>query len=127
MSRCAEEDQTHHYRGRWFGFGPVGHSEEVVFAVFERTKKDGAKLTANSFENAHLAAQNQSVARRLSPRHSTFVTKVVDRGRAQKGELIGVAVANVVDIRHLIAEFETPRGSESVPALCVLDKVERGD
>jgi hypothetical protein len=68
MTACPEEMRTLHYRGRWFGFGPVCDTERVIFAVFEGTPRSGESLSDNSFENNKLKKDEQSLAR------ASFVT-----------------------------------------------------
>jgi hypothetical protein len=122
MIDCPGERSTQHFRGRWCGFGPVRNYESVVFAVFEGTKRAGAPLAADSFDNNHLKKQAQSLTRK------TFVTKPVFRRTIARGtQLHGIAFANVSSMRALVADVKLNARDASVRSLCVLDRVEKGD
>jgi hypothetical protein len=127
MTDCADEHHTCHYRGRWLGFGPVRNSEHVLFAVFDRTRRDNTRLAANSFDNTSLANNTQSLSRASYVRRPIFDHKIVQPGRSSKGELVGIACAEVSEIRQLYADFADGRATRRVRALCVLDQVDSGD
>src|SRR6266852_2954350 len=103
MTDCLEEQQTQHYRGKWYGFGPVNNGERVVFAVFERTKRAESQLTANSFESSYLANSSQSLTRASYVTRTLFDREIAVRGSATKGPLIGIACADVSKVRKLRA------------------------
>jgi hypothetical protein len=121
MSACPDEKSTRHYLGRWYGFGPVRDGEQVLFAVFDDTGRDGASLASKSF-NKNLNNTTQSVARSVYVSKSVFQRTIVG-SRA----LHGVASAHVGRIRDLRADLQTPTGITSVRSICVVDLVERGD
>lgn len=127
MSDCVEEQHTQHYRGIWFGFGRVRNKERVLLAVFEKTPKSGSSLIANSFTGADLANHNESLARKAFITKSVFDSEVAQRGRVQKGELVGVSIANVSKLRELRADVVIQHQTKSVRAFCVIDRVELGD
>jgi hypothetical protein len=125
MTDCVDEQQTQHYRGKWFGFGPVRNGERVRFAVFEQTKREGARLIGNSFRN--LKNSNESVVRSSYVTRSDFDTRIVSPGMAAKGRLVGIAVADVSRIRALRADVKLNQGTVKVRSICVIDRVEDGD
>jgi hypothetical protein len=122
MTDCLDERITKHFRGRWYGFGPVKDAESVVFAVFGSTKLKDGRLIADSFDNKHLKTNAQSLARQ------SFVTKAIfDSAIVRGAGLSGVAVARVAAIRALTADVKINAGQISVRACCVLDRVDEGD
>jgi hypothetical protein len=122
-----EELETQHYRGRWYGFGVVRDCEQVRLAVFERTQRNGSRLTAKSFDGKHLAGKNESVARALYITRRVFDQRVATTDVERKGALVGVACADVSRIRSIPAEFKMNLGTVRLRAFCVLDRVEQGD
>jgi hypothetical protein len=128
MTDCVEERRTQHYRGAWFGFGPVQDDERIIFAVFDTTKVNDCRLTAKSFDNKQLSANNESIVRSSFVARAVFDQMVVERGKPEKGNLVGIAWADVSNVRQLKAEFNLGRPTTiNVRAFCVLDRVERGD
>jgi len=127
MNECREELHTQHYLGRWHGFGPVRNREHVIFAVFEKTKRDGSQLTAMSFDSTQLAKDSESLVRALYVTRSIFDSEVAEGGSLQKGTLVGISCADVSRIRKLRTDIRTSSGSVNVRSLCILDKVEEGD
>jgi hypothetical protein len=127
MTDCTGEGCTRHYRGRWFGFGPIQDDETVIYAVFDNTPISSKRLIENSFENNKLKKNNQSLARASFVTKSQFDKKIVRRDATSKGPLVGVAVAGVADIRALRADVKLNAGTRSFQAIYVLDRVERGD
>jgi hypothetical protein len=125
MNECVEEQQTQHYRGKWHGFGPVKDGETLILAVFERTRRQGSKITAETFTN--LKGHSESTARRSFVTRSDFVLGIVQPGESTKGSIVGIATARVSDIRALRADIIVGHATVKVRSLCVIDKVERGD
>jgi hypothetical protein len=125
MIECAEEQQTKHYRGKWFGFGPVRDGERVLFAVFEQTKRQGLHLAGDSFKN--LKNGNESLARSSYVTRSVFDGKIVIPGKATKGDLVGIAIADVSRIRALRADVILNNTTVKVRSICVIDRVDEGD
>jgi hypothetical protein len=121
MNDCADEQQTRHYRGKWFGFGPVRDSEHVLFAVFQDTSHAGSSLTEKSF-TSNLTKTSESLAR------ASFVTSsVFNRCIARDRNAVGIASAHVSSIRRLRADIKLNAITKKVRAICVIDKVEPGD
>jgi hypothetical protein len=127
MSDCPKEKETQHFKGQWYGFGPVSDCEIVIFAVFETTIRDGSRLAQNSFRNSSLAKSAESLARASYLTRQCFDEEIVKPGSSGKGALIGIACAKVADVRALRADFKTNTGIKKVRALCVLDRVDAGD
>src|SRR5215469_12111759 len=127
MSDCPEERSTQHYRGEWCGFGPVADDEHVIFAVFQKTKCREQQLAQDSFDNSNLKMRTQSLARGAFVSRSIFNRKIVDALNQTKGPLIGIALADVSKIRAIPAKINLNNTEIRVRALCVLDRVERGD
>jgi hypothetical protein len=127
MTECVEEQCTGHYRGRWHGFGPVHNHERVLLAVFETTKRDGFRLTGDSFNNKHLASSSESLVRISYVTKALFDSEIVSRALPQKGALVGVACAKASEIRRLHADIKVSHGIRKVRAICVLDRVDEGD
>jgi len=50
MPNCAREGQTQHYLGARYGFGPVKDREDVLLAIFEKTKRAADKIIAKSWK-----------------------------------------------------------------------------
>jgi hypothetical protein len=121
MSDCVEEQTTHHFRGRWHGFGPVRDPEHVLFAVFPDIPRNGDRLTDASF-SSNLNNLTQSLGRVLYVSQKTFDIEIV-RGAA----VDGVCSAHVGKIRLMRADIETPKGTINIRSMCVLDLVEEGD
>ncbi len=128
MTDCPEEQQTQHYGRKWRGFGPVRNNERLIFAVFDRTPRDGNSLIKNSFNNSHLIAYEESVARQLYVTRSVFDSKIVSPSIPLRGPLVGISCADVTRLRRL--RVDIPRGPNrfvNIRAICVLDKVVAGD
>ncbi len=123
MSGCADEGRTLHYNGSWRGFGPVQDGERVLFAVFEGTPLEGSSiLIEKSFSNFNLIRTSESLARTFYVTAKIFWQSIVRRRT-----IIGIACANVSDLRNLVAQIQPPSGIKQVRAICVVDKVEEGD
>jgi hypothetical protein len=127
MLECAEEKETQHYLGDSQGFGPVDDSEYIYFAVFEKTPRDGDRLSADSFDNKALKRSGQSVSRASHTSRKVFDNDVVRTGANPKGALQGVATALVGTIRSLRSRVKLNSTEISVRAFCVLDHVLSGD
>jgi hypothetical protein len=127
MTDCPAEMQTQHYKGKWYGFGPLSNCETVIFAVFDTTKRNGSKLDANSFCNRSLTKNTQSLARASFLTRVCFDREIVESGKEEKGALVGVAHAKVDALRKLPAEIPTNSGRKRVRAVCILDRVDKGD
>jgi hypothetical protein len=126
---CEKELATQHYRGKWFGFGPVCGSERVMLAVFETTPRsvDGMRLVSKSFTK-NLVTGTESVARSQFVSSKIFSKEVAEKGVRTKGQLVGVACADVTQIRALRADLPLiAGGTYKAGAVCVLDLVEMGD
>ena len=122
MTDCPEERKTQHFRGRFYGFGPVRDDETVIFAVFQSTKRVGQRLIANSFDNKHLKNAAQSLARRSFVTKKTFNKMIV-----RQETLDGIATAKTAEIRALVADVKSNARAITVRSLCVLDRVDAGD
>lgn len=109
------------------GFGPLRDAEEVIFAVFETTERDGFKLTSNSFDNGYLKDNCLSLVRGGCVTLPEFDTKAVGVGASKKGPFVGIARARVAKVRGLKAKIESNPGIAGVRALCLLDVVEKSD
>src|ERR1700730_8928089 len=127
MTDCVHEKQTQHYKGQWHGFGPVSNCETIIFAVFEQTKRNAARLTASSFTKAYLAKTAQSLARASFLTRVCFDRNIVEPGMSEKGALIGIAYVKVAEVREIHVDIKTNTGTKNVRALCVLDRVDAGD
>jgi hypothetical protein len=125
MVDCIEESQTQHYKANWYGFGPVRDCERVLFAVFEKTKRDGHRLIENSFDTTSLARHEQSVGRASYLTRGQFDRHVIGGATSRKGAFVGIACADVSTLRALRFRIETPviHGR----SLCVIDRVVAGD
>ena len=116
---CADEQVTQ-YRGAGRGYGPVRSEEQVIFAVFESTDREGNRVAATAFRNNQLQRSEFSLARLAHITKEEFVLRVVDVHIGTQGSLLGIARASVSALRSLgfvIEDVEWRR------AVCVLDKV----
>lgn len=127
MGDCVDEQSTCHYRGRFFGFGPVQDPESVKFAVFDTTPVDGSRVVNDTFDNASLAKSNQSLARSAFVTLTEFHKRIVAPSASSKGKLVGVTTAVTGKLRALRAEIKTNTGTTKVQAVCVYDRVENDD
>lgn len=127
MEGCPEELQTQHYRGRWFGFGPVRDNERVIFAIFEQTPRTAASLNDNSFENNKLKKDEQSLARGRFVTWPLFQLKIAQRDRTAKGALVGIVWAEAAKLRELRADVKFNAETKKVRAICIPDRVGRDD
>ena len=125
MSDCIEEQQTRHFRGRWYGFGPVQDYEELIFAVFEQTIRNGDRLDAACFKQ--LADCSQSVTRARFVTQGAFDRNVVHPGVKTKGQFVGMAVAHTSSLRRLRADITVKHRTKSVRSICIIDRVDKGD
>jgi hypothetical protein len=126
MSDCAEEVLNKHHRGPRCGFGPVADTEDVVFAVFQKTPQANGRLQASSFDQKQLKRNEQSVSRLRYTSRSKFHSHVVARLEAAQGQLIGVAKANVRELR----DINPPHPDDvtlTVRGVCVLATVTSRD
>lgn len=121
MSECADEQLTQHYRGRWFGFGPVRDSEYVFFAVFDDMPHSSLSIAANSFSK-NLKNSTESIGRGSYVTIGDFKRHIVRNKSA-----IGVVRAHVSAIRMLRAEIQLNAITKRVRSVCILDRVERDD
>ena len=83
MTACIKERTTQHYLGRWHGFGPVGDKEHLLIAVFEKTRRKGDKLDANSF--GRLQDNTESVIRIGTCSGKTSTGRLFRKDRRRKG------------------------------------------
>jgi hypothetical protein len=127
MPDCIKEQQTQHYLGHSHGCGPVRDDEEILFAVFDETEREGRSLIGNSFEETHLKRDALSLARSPYVTREEFDLKVVAAGAAKKGAFVGIAWAEVAILRSLRADIQLNAGRKKVRALCILDRVEIND
>jgi hypothetical protein len=127
MAECSDENETQHYLGVGYGFGAVNNSEFVLFAVFELTHRDGTRVTPDSFDNKQLKKDGLSVCRLSYTSRDVFDEHVVRNGTNPKGLLVGVAAANVENIRKIKSKVVYNNGSDEVRAFCVLDHVLAND
>ncbi len=127
MFNCGEESFTHHYLGRWFGFGPARDTERVIYAVFQKAPRNGNLLNENSFENNKLKKNSQSLARASWVTRRQFDRKIVRRDTSSNGPMVGIAYADVAKVRALRVDVKLNTGTKNVRAICVLDRVESGD
>ncbi|MBP1297476.1 hypothetical protein [Bradyrhizobium elkanii] len=127
MIGAGDENKTHHFRGKWFGFGPVQDSEALVFAVFATTKTNGQRLSAKSFDRQKLVKAEQSIARQSVTTRKTFKEAVVRTGEASKGNFIGVATASAGTIRAIFSNAWPAAAPREIRGFGVLDLVEKGD
>jgi hypothetical protein len=84
MVECAEEQETKHHLGASHGHGPVQDPELVLFAVFEKTSRDGLSLTADSFDNKQLKKHGLSVCRLSYTSRLVFDEHVVKEGTTRR-------------------------------------------
>jgi hypothetical protein len=122
-----EEDRTHHFRGKWFGFGPVQDDEFLVFAVFETTMRSGRRLSARSFDRKKLINAELSIARQALVTKTKFDVAVARRGEAMKGKFVGLATANAGTIRGIFSEDWPKAAPRKIFGFGILDLVEPGD
>ena len=99
---CPEENSTQHYLGPGHGHGPVASEEVVLFAVFERTDRDGNRLKATTFKTKELVRSNLSLARLTHTTRADFEKYVAEPLRPILGPVIGIARAEVADLRGLL-------------------------
>jgi hypothetical protein len=125
MPECAHERQTCHYRGRWYGFGPVQDNERLILAVFDQTPRSADSLTSNSFK--HLVDNSESVCRAFYVTSQVFETQVAQPGQQTKGAFVGITVASARSIRRLRTDFTMSHRMITVQSICVTDRVEPGD
>jgi len=117
-SECSEEATTQHHLGAAHGYGPVDSAEQVIFAVFESTERDGNRIKANVFQTKQLTRHEFSLGR------SKFITKaefesVIAPLLPKQGPLVGIARAQVAEIRAL--QCDVNGGTKR--AACVTDRV----
>jgi len=115
---CPEEAATQHYLGAGYGFGPVQSSEQVAFAVFETTERDGNRVKATAFQTKQLKRHEVSLARINYMNIVEFESEMRPLLTTQ-GPLVGIARAQVGKIRAL--DYNVNGTSER--AFCVTDKV----
>jgi hypothetical protein len=127
MPDCDGEQRTRHYRGHWYGFGPVRNEETVFFAVFATTKLAGDRLQENSFSNKNLASGSESIVRSSFVTKQIFVRDIGRDGESKKGSLIGFSQIKVACARELFAPVARGHATERVRAWCIEDRVEQGD
>jgi hypothetical protein len=117
-----DEERSLHHRPWFGGFGPVQNPEEVMFAVFDGTPIEGTSLQANSFESKRLKNRAQSLTRTLCVTKTEFSRRIVRARRLQ-----GVATAPAAHLRALTADINIQGRWKKVPAVCLLDRVDRGE
>jgi hypothetical protein len=122
-----EEDTTQHFRGKWFGFGPIQDEESIAFAVFEKTERNGHRLSLKSFDRKKLAGAEQSIARRALVSKTVFDLEVARKGESSKGKFIGLAVVSAGAVRSIFCEDWPLAAPKKIFGFGVLDLVEQGD
>jgi hypothetical protein len=122
-----DEETTHHFRGKWFGFGPVRNDESLIFAVFETTAISGRRLNIKSFDRKKLIAAEQSIARQALVKKTVFENGVARRGEAVKGKFLGLATAKAGAIRGIFSEGWPEVAPKKLFGFGILDLVEDGD
>jgi len=127
MIAAGDEQKTHHFRGKWFGFGPISNDEFLVFAIFEKTKRNGQRLSIGSFERKKLVDATQSIARQTFVTRATFRREVAERGEASKGKFIGISTIRVENVREIISEAWPLSSPRLIRGFGALDLVEEGD
>jgi hypothetical protein len=127
MIAKSDEEITHHFRGKWFGFGPVQNDELLVFAVFEKTATNGRRLNFKSFDRKKLIAAEQSIARQALVTKSVFDIAVARRGETSKGRFLGISTANAGAIRGIFSENWPESAPKKIFGFGILDLVEEGD
>lgn len=120
---CADEQATCHHRGVGHGFGPVQAGEQVVFAVFESTQRDGNRVKATAFLAKQLARRQFSMARIEHITKDEFEAKVIRVQLGRCGPLVGIALASVAALRALKYLFE----NAEFRSVCVTDHVTEQD
>jgi hypothetical protein len=126
-SDCAQEALTQHHLGVGHGHGPVQSDEVVLFAVFETTERQGNRLIQTAFPRKQLNRGEVSLARLAYTTRAVFDQRVIHALEAILGKFVGVARAEVSDLRAL--NFEVPGTTPLITgrAVCVLDKVSSAD
>jgi hypothetical protein len=116
---CAEEQVTCHYLGIGHGHGPVRSEEQVIFAVFESTERDGNRVKPTAFPTKQLTRYEFSLSRLAHTTKDEFELKVIEVLIGARGPLVGIACASVSSLRSLSYVFE----DAGWRAVCVIDKV----
>jgi hypothetical protein len=127
MIAAGEQAKTHHYKGKWRGFGPIGDEEIVLFAVFRSTPVNGNRLVAKSFERKKLISADQSISRQYFVRRSVFAREVAENGQRSKGQFVGVATVKAKEVRAISATKWPSADPRRICGFGLLDKVEDGD
>lgn len=122
-----QQKKTQHFRGKWFGFGPIKDHEVIAFAVFEKTDRNGKRLTLKSFDRKKLAKTEQSVSRQALVTKSRFEANVARKGEATKGNFVGLAVVNAGAVRSIFCDQWPSAARKTIFGFGVLDLVEPGD
>jgi hypothetical protein len=76
-SDCAKEGVTQHFLGKGYGHGPVGSGEMVIFAVFQKTPREGNRPVATTFPVKQLNRGEISLARETYTTRMDFEARVV--------------------------------------------------
>ncbi len=122
-----EEDTTQHFRGKWFGFGPIQDDEIIAFAVFEKTDTNGQRLSIKSFDRKKLANAEQSIARQALVTKTGFDVQVARKGESSKGKFLGLAVVTAAAVRSIFCEDWPLAAPKKIFGFGMLDLVEQGD
>jgi hypothetical protein len=127
VSDCPGEGTTQHHRGPGYGHGPVQSDEIVVFAVFEKTPRDGNQLVASAFPSNQLNRGEVSLVRLLYTTRATFDERVIRALEHTLGRCLGIARGSVATLRTMRFEIQGTVPTINGRAVCVLDKVTKDD
>lgn len=122
---CEEEQDTRHYRGQGFGFGPV-RNEEIVMAGFSEQDFVAGQLQKKAFPGKIIKNGNFSLARLDHTTKEDFEKNVIEPKR-NSTPITKVGRANVGEIRKLMVPLHWEKPTRDIRSVCVIDKVEEGD
>jgi hypothetical protein len=124
---CPRESSTQHYLGGQQGFGPVTDTENVIFAVFEKTPKDNRRLITTALETKQLKRGEISLARQRFISAADFESFVVVPMEQELGKIVGVAMTTAGILRGISYIVQGASPPLEGRAICVLDKVSQRD
>ena len=122
---CDGEQETKHYRGKGFGFGPV-RNEETVIAGFSEQDFASGQLQKSAFPGKAIKNGNFSLARLDYTTKEDFEKNVVEPKKIDS-PITRVGRANVGELRQLMASLGWQKPIRHIRSVCVIDKVEDGD